>query len=1055
MPRAAAVFVLAVLGPLGAALAGGPEAGTAAAGKPPADARWNASTFASLRLRSLGPALFGGRIADFAVHPTKRSTYYAAVSSGGVWKTVNHGTTWEPVFDAQGSSSIGCIALDPRDPQIVWVGTGENNGQRTVGYGDGVYRSADGGRTWERRGLEDSQHVAKIVVDPRGSATVWAAAQGPLWSSGGDRGLYKTTDAGRTWKPSLRIGDDTGVTDVALDPRDPDVLYAAAYQRRRHPGGMVHGGPESGLYKTTDGGASWQRAENGLPRGEMGRIGLALSPADPDVLYATVEAVRPKGGFFRSTDAGASWERRSPLVAESPPYYGELVADPKNVGRVYLMDALLRRTEDGGQSWKTPGFASRHVDDHALWIDPDDPGHLLVGGDGGVYDSWDGGESWGFKANLPVLQLYRVAVDDAAPFYHVYGGSQDSHNLGGPSRTASINGIVNSDWFVTLRGDGFRSAADPLDPSLVYAAAQYGNLVRYDRRSGEALPIQPQPPEGEAIYRFGWDAPLVLSPHSPTRLYLAAQRVLRSDDRGGSWRPVSPDLTRPIDRARLSGFEGGWSADPIVGDPSREIPGNIVALAESPLAEGLLYAGTDDGRIQVTGDGGAHWRASGRFPGVPELASVSHLAASAHARDTVYAAFNDTLRGDFRPYLLKSADRGATWSPVAGDLPAPGGIWTFAEDPVEPGLLFVGTEFGLYFTGDGGRRWIRLTGGLPTVAVRDLALQRRESDLVVGTFGRGLYILDDLAALRHATPERLEEDGFLVPVRPTWIYQEVSPLGHDGKGFQGDAYFAAPNPPFGALFTYYLRQDAGAGGTPEARVILTVTDARGEVVRRLSEPARAGFHRRAWDLRLPPTAPGLAGLEDGLEMPQERGPLVMPGTYTVALALAAGGEARPLGEARSFEVRSAGLASLPAEDPAEAFAFRRETTRLRGAVQGAVEAAAGARDRLRRLEEGGGAAAPPALAEARALDREIEALQIELSGDRRKIVRKEAVPLPIAGRVEAVAAGWSSSSAPTGTHRESLRIAAEQFAPVLARLTRLIEVDLAALEERLGATGPR
>ncbi|MFQ5768096.1 MAG: WD40/YVTN/BNR-like repeat-containing protein, partial [Acidobacteriota bacterium] len=523
----------------------------AAPAKSAASKRLKAESFTGLKLRAIGPALASGRIADIAVEPGRSRRYYVAVASGGVWKTMNGGTTWTPLFDAQGSYSIGCLALDPGNPRVIWVGTGENNSQRSVSYGDGVYKSTDGGKTWKNLGLKQSEHIGRIVIDPRDSGTVYVAAQGPLWRSGGDRGLYKTTDGGRTWKLVLKIDADTGVSDLVMDPRHPDVLYAAAYQRRRRPWTLIDGGPGSGLYRSRDAGKTWVRLSSGLPEVEMGRIGLAVAPSRPDTIYAIVEAAGEESGFYRSVDGGSNWKKMSDEKSSSPQYYQEIVVDPSDPDRVYSMDTWMMVTRDGGKTFHKVGERTKHVDNHALWIDPEDHDHLLAGCDGGLYESFDSAATWNYMANLPTLQFYRVALDNDLPFYNIYGGTQDNATLGGPSRTTDAVGIINQDWFVTVFGDGFGTQVDPVDPDVIYSQYQYGGLVRFDRRSGEMVDIQPQPDQGDEPLRWNWNAPLLLSPHSRTRLYVGANRLFQSDDRGDSWRPISDDLSRRIDRDRL------------------------------------------------------------------------------------------------------------------------------------------------------------------------------------------------------------------------------------------------------------------------------------------------------------------------------------------------------------------------------------------------------------------------------------------------------------------------------------------------------------------------
>jgi photosystem II stability/assembly factor-like uncharacterized protein len=1047
----------------------------------------SAETFKGLELRGIGPAVSSGRIGDLAVHPTRHSTYYVAVSSGGVWKTVNSGTTWTPLFDEEGSYSIGCVTLDPNDPLVVWVGTGENNSQRSVSYGDGLYKSVDGGTSWENVGLEDSEHISKIVVDPRDSDVVFVAAQGPLWRSGGDRGLYKTTDGGKTWSHSLDIDEDTGVTDVWMDPRNPDVLYAAAYQRRRHVWTLINGGPGSGIYKSTDAGASWTEMTNGLPEADMGRIGLAVSPVNPDVVYAIVEAAEEEG-FYRSTDAGANWKKMSDYMSQSPQYYNEIIPDPVKVDRVYSMDTWMHVTEDGGETFKKVGERYKHVDNHALWIDPENTDYLLVGCDGGIYESFDRGATWNFKSNLSVTQFYRVSVDNAEPFYNIYGGTQDNNTLGGPSRTATAHGITNSDWIVTVGGDGYETVVDPEDPNILYSQWQYGGLVRYDKKTGETIDIKPKSEPGEPPLRFNWDSPLIISPHSRTRLYFAAQRLFRSDDRGDSWRAVSPDLSAQIDRNTLPVMGRVWSVDAVSKNASTSFYGNIVSLSESPLVEGLIYVGTDDGLIQVTEDGGETWRKIEEFPGIPPRTYVSDIETSLHEADTVYASFDNHKMADFKPYILRSADRGRTWTPISGDLPERGTVYALAEDHEKASLLFAGTEFGVFFSTEGGGRWIQLEGGIPPIAVRDIDIQRRESDLVLGTFGRGFYVLDDYSPLRLVSEEMLESEGALFPVKKAWMFIPSTPLGLPGKGDQGHAFFTAPNPPFGAVFTYYLKEkiqtrkerrreaektieeEGGDVAYPswdelraEAReekpiVLLTVSDSEGHVVRRVSGPVEAGFHRVAWDLRYPAADP--TDLEPSTEYsPYDEppiGPLAAPGTYRVTLAKRVDGELTSLGETQTFTTETLGTGSLPPPDRSALLAFQEKTGRLQRAVLGAVETAGEAQKRLDYLKQAldDTPAADPALAdEARAIEGRLKDLEVALSGDQVVAGYQEPTPLSIVARVQGIVSGhWTTTQAPTATHRRAYEIAAEEFADVLARLQASMN-DLQALEAKAEAAG--
>jgi photosystem II stability/assembly factor-like uncharacterized protein len=1048
----------------------------------------DSGTFSGLALRGIGPAVTSGRVVDIAVDTKQPGTWYVAAASGGVWKTTNGGASFNPIFDGQSSYSIGCITIDPNDHLVVWVGSGENNSQRSVAYGDGVYKSVDGGKSWTNMGLKTSEHIGKILVDPRDSDTVYVAAQGPLWSAGGDRGLYKTTDGGKTWKAVLTVSENTGVTDVAMDPRNSDVLYAASYQRRRHVWTLINGGPESALYKSTDGGANWKKLSAGLPKEEMGRIGIAIAPTEPDTVYALVEAARGGGGFFRSKDGGANWEKRGKYNTGSGQYYQEIFVDPDDPERLYSMDVFLQVTEDAGKTWHNLGERFKHVDNHALWIDPANTSHLFVGCDGGLYETWDRGATWMFKPNLPITQFYRVSVDNDKPFYNVFGGTQDNFSLGGPSRTITNHGIRNEDWFVTNGGDGFETVVDPEDPNIIYAEAQHAGIVRFDKKSGEVVDIQPQPASGEDPLRFNWDSPLMISPHSHTRLYLAAQRLFRSDDRGNTWRPVSPDLTRQIDRNKLKVMGKVWSVDAVAKNASTSFYGNIVSLSESPKKEGVLFVGTDDGLIQATEDGGANWRKMEKFPGIPDDTYVSDLEASAHDVGTVYASFDNHKQGDFKPYVLKSTDMGKTWTSIAGDLPGKGTVYALAEDPVDRNLLFAGTEFGAFFSPDGGRKWIKM-GGLPPIPVRDFAIQARENDLVLATFGRGFYILDDYTPLRGITEATLEKDAILFPIKPAWMYIESSPLGLPGRAFLGESHFVAPNPPTGAVFTYYVKEDYNTlkkkrweteaatekeGGNleypkwedlkaeereKEPTILLTVTDEDGQVVRRIEASTGAGFHRVSWDLRYPTTMPPPASPlpTDNPFFTPPQGPLAAPGKYTVTLAKRAGDTTTPLAEPQTFEAVPLGNATLAAEDRKATLAFQSKVARLQRAVVGAISAVDEGLTRIDFIQKAlmdTPGADPKMLDEARALEERLRDINEQLTGDPIRAGRNEPTPPAIADRVFLVVGGaWSSTSAPTQTHQTSYQLAAEAFAPVLEQVRKAVGQDLVNLENRLEAAG--
>lgn len=1098
-PTASALHALAAL--LAAPIVASPVVAASPQTVQRAPAALAEDLLAGLALRPLGPAFMSGRIADVAVDPRDRSVWYVATASSNVWKTVNRGTTWTPVFDHYPSYSTGAVAVDPANSNVIWLGTGENTSQRSVGWGDGVYKSLDGGRSWTRMGLEASEHVGKVLIDPRDSDVVYVAAMGGLWAPGGDRGLFKTTDGGATWAPVLRISEDTGIADVHLDPRDPDVLYAVAYQRRRHVGVLVAGGPESGVWKSTDGGATWRDITRGLPEGDLGRIALAVSPVNPDVVYALAAATEDRSGFYRSPNRGESWTRMSDYIVVDPQYYGELYPDPHRMDRVYAADVQFHVTDDGGRTFRPVNSRFKHVDNHELVFDPNDPDYLLAGTDGGLYESFDRGRSWRYVANLPLTQFYRVGLDDAEPFYTVYGGTQDNSSVGGPSRTTNIHGIRNSDWFVTTGGDGFQVRVEPGNPDILYTQSQYAGIVRYDRASGETVDIQPQPGPGEGALRWHWDAPLLISPHDPRRVYFAAQKVFRSDDRANRWTAVSGDLSRGLDRNQRPVMGRVWPPEAVWKNVFTSPWGTVVALDESHLAEGLLYAGTDDGLVQVSEDGGASWRRQEVFPGVPAMAYVADVVASRHDSDRAYAVFNNHKEGDFRPYVAQSDDRGRSWRSIADGLPDGQAAWTLVEDHEEPSLLFLGTEFGLFARVNGGgpdsgadarggpegAQWVRLTGNLPTISVRDLEIQRRENDLVLATFGRGFYVLDDYSPLRFMD-DALAADAFLFPVKDAWAFVPSRPMGGQEKGTMGDGFFTAPNPPRGAVFTYYLRDGfesrgerrrreqaearAQGGETPyptaEAlaaedverapEVLLVVSDADGQVVRRVRGPRTAGIHRVSWDLRYPSAEPPVPGGGEG-DAPAERsGPLAAPGPFSVQLTKVDGGAYQALSPPRSFQAKPLGNVTLAADDRDALLAFLRRVAALQRAAVAADRAARHAVDRMELLRRA--ARATPGL-DASVYETRITALEARLSEvrrvlsrDRTALDRAEFAPPSIMQRIgRIVRSGLSATSAPTDTHRESYAVASDQLAEASEALRSLLEEELAALESELDAAG--
>lgn len=808
----------------------------------------------SLTFRSIGPAVMSGRIVEIAVADGYRGTrgqvlgtvMYIAAATGGVWKTTNAGVNWTPVFDSVRTGSIGAVAVAPSNPDIVWVGTGEANNMRSSSWGTGVYKSTDGGRTWSGPMLPKSQHIARIVVDPRDPNIVYVAAMGPLWAPGGERGLFKTTDGGRTWTNTKYISQYTGFTDVAMDPSNPDVLYAAALMRERREYGFLPAGPESGIYKTTDGGRTWTQLTQGLPSGELGRIGLSVCRSRPSTVYAIVHARGNTGGLYRSDDAGATWRQMNPNNSTAW-YYGQVRCDPTDHEHVYRLGPTSQESYDGGRTVQTfpPQGTNVHADHHALWIDPEAPEHLVLGTDGGLYISWDRGRTWDHVQNLPVSQFYAISVDDGDPYY-VYGGLQDNQSWGGPSRTRFTFGPTNADWFRMAGGDGFYSVTDPSDRNIVYTESQNGGLIRYDARLGQTKNIRPVPKPGEQ-HRYNWSAPILPSRHTPGTVYFAANYLFRSPDRGDTWETISPDLTRNIDRNTLP-LRGSVPDSNALGrnEGTAEFS-NITSIDESPLRAGLLVVGTNDGLVQVSRDGGKNWFKSDRFPTVPETTYVSRVIFSRFAEGTIYATMDGHRSNDFKPYVLKSTDYGRSWTPITGDLPDGHSVHVIREHHRQPNLLFVGTEFGVFFTVDGGRHWTQLKSGIPGVPVHDLAIQTRENDLVVGTHGRGIFILDDLAPLEHLAEAKRANVAYLFPIKDALLYQPNASRA-SGMGTRG---FVGQNPPPGPQIAYLL-QPLPTGARPR----LEIVDASGTVVRELRVERAPGLYRTVWDMRVGPPFTG-------------------------------------------------------------------------------------------------------------------------------------------------------------------------------------------------------
>ncbi len=1050
----------------------------------------------ALPLRPIGPALMGGRIADLAIHPNT-TTWYVAVGSGGVWKTTNAGTTWTAIFEQQPSYSIGCITLDPSDPQTVWVGTGEAVSGRHVAWGDGVYRSLDGGVTWEHMGLAASEHIAQIEIDPRDSDTIHVAAEGPLWSSGGERGLFTSRDGGVTWEQTLETDADTGVTSITLAPDDPDTLVAATFQRRRTVQSYMGGGPGSGIHTSTDGGRTWTQATVGLPAAHhhLGKIGLAVTPADPSIVYATIEAPEddpadPKNkGCYRSSDRGRTWERRSGYISggTGPHYYQELFASPVDPAKVYQVDVFLHVTTDGGTTFKPAETGkNKHADNHVVWIDPANPQHLLVGCDAGLYETFDDCATFRHMSNLPISQFYRVAVDDSLPFANILGGAQDLGTLAGPTRTMHVDGVRNQDWWVPLGADGYRTAFDPHDPDISYLEWQVGNIMRHDRRTMELTDIQPLGDAGDPPERFNWDTPILCSPHAKGRIYTASQRVWRSDDRGDSWTAISGDLTRDLSRLEMPTGDRVWSVDDLYDHMAMSFYSTITDLSESPVANGELWVGTDDGLVQHSSDGGATWTASGELPGLAERAFINDVEACLHRSGACFVAADDHKNGDDTPYLFETVDGGQAWRSIRGDLPDGVIVWQIEQDHIDPALLFVGAENGLYVSLDGGDHWHRMGQGdspsMPTIGVRDLAIQRRDNDLVAATFGRGFYVLDDYSPLRGMSVEALAAPATMFPIRQAWRYVPHQRMQAEGQPTLGSTAFRTDNPPFGAVVTYHLaaavetaraarlaaENDAegnvafpGFAALAEERletapvVQLVVRDADGAVVRRLDAPHTAGLHRVAWDLRRPAHDPVNLAKPEFVEpwVDDPVGPLCAAGTYTVELVrMLADGTAESLAGSESVEV----LDVVTQADGDDGTAFGAEIDDLRRRIAGAAKAITAARDRLTHLRVALAAApgsSPELVGRLDACHRSVEAVAAQLTGDPVLADLHEPPSQSVKGLADR--AGHfhlSRTGAPTQTQRKAAARAATAFGPLRAALDTALE-ELAEITAAIDTAG--
>ena len=1070
-------------------------------------------SISALKLRNVGPAFLSGRIADIAVHPENKNLWYVAVGSGGVWKTENSGTTWNPIFDNESTYSIGCVTIDPNNHSTIWVGSGENVGGRHVAYGDGVYKSENGGKDWKNMGLKSSEHISKIIVHPHNSDIVWVAAQGPLWSKGGERGLFKTIDGGKNWKKVLGVNEWTGATDLLIDPRNPNVLYAATWQRHRTVAALMGGGPGTGIHKSLDGGETWKELINGLPKNGkdlnddgildeeenyghsigMGKIGIAISPQKPDVLYAAIELERTKGAVYRSEDKGESWKKMSNTVsgATGPHYYQELYASPHKFDRLYLMNVRILTSEDGGKTFVQLKERDKHSDNHSINFRDDDPNYLLVGTDAGIYESFDLAETWKYIKNLPLTQFYKVAVNNKKPFYHIFGGTQDNGSAGGPSRTDERQGIANKHWYKILGADGHQTATDPEYNDIVYGEFQQGVLHRIDLKTGEQVLIQPHPKEGEPFERYNWDTPILVSPHSASTIFVGSQRVWKSKNRGDSWEAISSDLTRNEERIELPIMGRTQSWDNAWDIKAMSTYNTITSLSESPIKKGVIWAGTDDGIIQVTQNGGENWK---KIPvsklGLPNRTFVNDIKADLYDENTVYVALDNHKEGDFNPYLFKSSDMGETWTSISSNIPKRTLVWRIVQDHVDKSLLFAATEFGIYTSLTGGRNWQKIPGS-PTISFRDLVIQKRENDLVGASFGRGFYVLDDYSPLREISPlkesgrEKQRKEGSLFSIKDALWYIPKSIIGNTG----GDYYFA-PNPEFGAIFTYHLSKryttlkqerkkkekelnknnqnipfpgwDALEDERREEKVKIWfyIKDEDGNVVRKITGSNKKGMNRVAWDLRhanpRPVRPSSRSSAQGGRRGWNSSGPLVTPGSYSVDLYKEDDGVISKLDGPVNFNVVPLRESTLKGTSYEDYNAFAQKVKELN-------EKSTIVSDVLREsmnIVNAMSISLSRSYAKSGELNKKIYDLKTylydldeELNGNKSKSEIGEKNKPTVSYHMRVAMRGLSTTYGPTGLHKEQLSIAESMLSKMYEKVKEIDQVKIPEIKSELKKVG--
>jgi photosystem II stability/assembly factor-like uncharacterized protein len=795
-------------------------------------------SFDAMSYRFIGPAGMGGRVTDVESVPGKPHIAYVGTGGGGLWKTMNGGTTWTPIFERQNTFSIGDIALDPQNPETIWVGTGEANPRNSVSFGDGVYRSTEGGASWQHMGLAGTERISRILVHPKNSNIVMVGALGHAYGPHAERGVFVTTDGGVSWKKTLYVDPSHGIADMDLDVANPNLVYAAVWKFERKPWTFTSGSEEGGIFRSTDGGMTWKKVTKGLPK-LLGRVGVKVAPSQPQTVYVIAES--KEGSLFRSDDYGAGFVKvtdNSDIIWRGF-YFTDLRVDPKNENRLYALSFTVQLSTDGGKSWKDTA-ANIHPDMHAMWIDPTNPEAMWLGSDGGIASSVDRGAKWRYHNNIPLGQYYQIHADNRLPFYHLTGGQQDNSTWTGPSRTRDRAGIANGDWRLISGGDGFYALSDPDQPEVFLSESQGGRIVRTDLRTGEQKALAPSPRAGlqsEARYRFNWNTPIVASPHGKSTFYYAGNVIFQSSNFGKTWEPISPDLTSN-EKAKYAPAGG-----PIFNEATTaENSGTVINLSESPVKAGVIWAGTDDGHVQVTVNGGKNWTDVVGALGVPAGSVISHVEASRRDAATAYVSVDRHMFDDFKPYVFRTKDNGKSFENITGNLPEKAYVQVIKEDPKNGQLLYAGTELGLFVSFEGGKQWQRLgLKNMPHVAVHDLLVHPRENDLVVATHGRGIAILDDITMLQQANAQVMAKPGHLFAPRVAYRM-----AGSNGNGWMGDQNYFGPNPVPGAMLTYWLKEKP----TKEKALKIEIYDGKNQRIAAVRNPAsEPGFQRVSWNLR--------------------------------------------------------------------------------------------------------------------------------------------------------------------------------------------------------------